>query len=406
MDNMEELILKKIDEMKEDIIKFLKQLIQIPSENPPSKWKEIAKFTASKMRDIGLKTQIKRNNVIGEIGNKNGRILIFNAHLDTVEVFKGWTKNPFGGERIEGRIYGLGSSDDKSCVAAEIYATKALMVAGVKLKGNLIVTATVDEELGGFRGPAYLLDNGIIRGDACLLGDAICDYPIGYCGGGMYLRIDIKGKHSHYQWFPDVPPPYRSKSSGINSIHKMVKVMEFLIGLQEEFNKIESKFPLPPESRNKISSINIGLIQGGTKISTVADHCYIHCAIGTIPELDIYGLKARILDYIEELQQEDSDLDITVQIPLINEPYILNKDSDFSKVVQKSFKDVYNEEREFKFQIARTDAHLFQEKGIETILIGSVREDNNVHCPDEFVYIDDLINTTKLYALTALNYLK
>ena len=53
-----------------------------------------------------------------------------------------------------------------------------------------------------------------------------------------------------------------------------------------------------------------------------------------------------------------------------------------------------------------TDAHWFQERNIETILIGSSRVDNNVHSSDEFVYIEDLINTTKMYALTALNYLK
>ena len=51
-------------------------------------------------------------------------------------------------------------------------------------------------------------------------------------------------------------------------------------------------------------------------------------------------------------------------------------------------------------------AHCFQERGIETILIGRGRNDTNAHAADEFVYIEDLINTTKLYALTALNYLK
>ena len=53
-----------------------------------------------------------------------------------------------------------------------------------------------------------------------------------------------------------------------------------------------------------------------------------------------------------------------------------------------------------------TDAHWFQERGIPTILIGSTREDNNIHSADEFVYIEDLINTTKMFALTTLNYLK
>ena len=74
------------------------------------------------------------NNVIGEIGNENERRLILYGHYDTVEAFRGWTKDPFGGEIVEGKIYGRGASDDKSCVTAEIFTTKALIEAGVKKK--------------------------------------------------------------------------------------------------------------------------------------------------------------------------------------------------------------------------------------------------------------------------------
>jgi len=56
--------------MKDKIIKFHQQIIQIPSENPPGRYKEVARFTESKMKEIGLKTLIKGNNVIGEIGNQ------------------------------------------------------------------------------------------------------------------------------------------------------------------------------------------------------------------------------------------------------------------------------------------------------------------------------------------------
>ena len=67
---------------------------------------------------------------------------------------------------------------------------------------------------------------------------------------------------------------------------------------------------------------------------------------------------------------------------------------------------IYNEKREFKLFMPSTDAHWFQERGIETILNGTGRNDTNAHVFDEFVYIKDLINVTNLYALTALNYLK
>ncbi|MFX1558292.1 MAG: M20 family metallopeptidase, partial [Promethearchaeota archaeon] len=186
MKDIDKLVLNKIDDLREEIIKFHQDLIRIPSENPPSKYKEVVKFTESKMKEIGLTTQIKRNNVIGEYKKGNGRIMIFNAHYDTVETFNGWTKDPFGAEIVDGKIYGRGSSDDKSCVTAEIFAVKALLDSGIDLKGKLIVTAVGDEETGGLRGTEYLLSSGLVNGDVCLLGDAPCDYPIGYTGGTMY----------------------------------------------------------------------------------------------------------------------------------------------------------------------------------------------------------------------------
>ncbi|MFX0176588.1 MAG: M20 family metallopeptidase [Candidatus Hodarchaeota archaeon] len=406
MDELEKLVLEKIDNMKDEIIKFQQQIVRIPSENPPSKYEEVAEFMENKMKEIGLTTQIKRNNVIGEYEKGNGRILIFNAHYDTVETFDGWTKDPFGGEIINGKIYGRGSSDDKSCVTAELFAVKALLESGIDLKGKLIVTAVGDEETGGLRGTEYLLSSGTINGDVCLLGDAPCDYPIGYTGGTMYITFTIRGKQAHGLGGPDMPKPYRNEHSGINTIDRMLKIMNFLMELKKEFLTKETKYPLPEGSTNKVSSVNLAEIHGGNKITTVPKKCYLHCSINTIPEQSIEITKKRIYDYVEELKREDPELNITVQIPISMEPFVIDGKSDFAQSVSKSAKAIFGEDREFKLFMPSTDAHWFQERDIETILIGTTRMGNRAHAEDEFVYIEDLINTTKLYALTALNYLK
>ncbi len=406
MEKLEKIVLDKIDEMRDEIIKFHQQIIQIPSENPPGKYKEVAQFTERKMNEIGLKTQIKRKNVIGELQNGSGKTLIFNGHYDTVQAFKKWTKDPFGGEIEDGKIYGRGASDDKSCVTAEIFATQALIEAGVKLKGKLIVTAVGDEELGGLKGAEFILSSGLINGDACLLGDGPTDFAFGYTGGTMYITFTINGKTGHGLGTPDVPPPYRNKYSGINTIEKMLKIMNFLVDLNKEFLQVETNYPLMADSTNKISWVNFAEIHGGTKISTVPDKCYLHCSVNLIPEQDTASIKKRILDFIEDLKTKDPDLDIKVQIPISMEPFVINGKSDFAQAVRKSSERIYEDEREFKLSMPSTDAHWFQERGIETIIIGTGRGINNCHAADEFVYIEDLINTTKLYALTALNYLK
>jgi succinyl-diaminopimelate desuccinylase len=405
MNEREKKILKQIDEWKEDIIEFHQNLVQIPSENPPSDYKEVAAYTESKMKEIGLATKVKRKNVIGKLSNQGSKSLILNAHFDTVEAFEGWTKDPFGGEIIDGKIYGRGSSDDKSSVTAELFAAKALLNTGVDLKGNLTLTAVGDEETGGLRGAEYLLSKNLIEGDACLLGDSPNGYPFGYCGGTMYITFIIKGKQAHGLGFPDLPAPYRDEHSGVNSINRMVKIMNFLLKLQEEFLTTETKYPLPQGWGQKVSSVNLAEIHGGNKITTVPKRCHLHCSVNTIPEQDIESIKKRIMDFVDEMRKEDPLIDITVQIPIAMEPQVINEDSEFAQSVKLAEKAVYGEEREFKLFMPSTDAHWFQERGIETILVGASRMDNNAHAADEFVYIEDLINLTKVFALTALHYL-
>ena len=406
MKELEEKILKKIDDMREEIIQFHQKMVRIPSENPPSKYKEIAKFVEEKLKEIGLKTSIKRNNVIGEYNNEVGPTLIFNGHFDTVEAFKGWTKDPFGAE-IEGdKIYGRGASDDKSSVTAEIFATLALLEAGINLKGKLIVTAVGDEETGGLRGADYLLSSGLVSGDACLLGDAANGYPFGYCGGTMYITITIKGKTAHGLAFPDLPLPYRNENSGINTIERMVKVMNFLLKLKEELLQKTTKYPTSGGWGSNVSSINLAEIHGGTKITTVPDRCYLHLSVNTIPEQDVASIKKKLLDFIEQMKSGDPDLDIAVQIPIAMEPQVIDESSDFAKIVLQAAETIHGEKREFKTLMPSTDAHWFQERGIPTILVGASAKDNNIHAEDEFVYIKDLIDLVKMFALTALNYLQ
>ena len=406
MDDIEKIVLDKIEDMREDIIKFHQELIKMPSENPPSKYKEISKFIEMEMTKFGINTKSKRNNVIGELGIEDGQRLIFNAHFDTVEVFKGWKRDPFSGMVENNRIYGRGASDDKSCVTAEIFAAKALIEAGIELKGKLIITAVVDEELGGYGGTNFLLDRGIIHGDACVVGDAPADYPIGFIHGAIFISFAINGKQAHGFMHPDLSPPNRTKYSGISAIHKMVPIMQFLLDLQEEFSKTETKYLIPPECPSKISSVNMAMIKGGTKISTVANQCLLQCSIQTIPEHDVEEIKTRILNYVESLKKDDPDLDITIQIPISYGPHLINQESNFAKAVIDATKTVYGEERGFKMFNCTTDAHWFAEKGIETVLIGAFREDSVIHCADENVHIEDLINTTKMFAIIAMNYLK
>ena len=77
MDDLEKQVFDKIESMRDEIVKFHQEIIQIPSENPPAKYKEVSKFVENKMKEIGLETINKRNNVVGTIGSDKGDSLIY-----------------------------------------------------------------------------------------------------------------------------------------------------------------------------------------------------------------------------------------------------------------------------------------------------------------------------------------
>jgi len=406
MENKEKIVLQKIDEMQDEIVKFLQQIIQIPSEIPPGKYRPISKFVAARMKEFGIDNKVKRNNVIGEIGKGSWRSLIFNAHMDTVEVFDGWTKDPHSGEIIGDKIYGRGACDDKSCVAAEIFAAKALLDAGIELNGKLTITAVVNEEIAGIGGAEYITNDEIVRGDACLVGDGPRNYPIAYVGGTLQVSFTIKGIRRHNMAYPDLNPPNRNKYSGINAIHKMIPIIDFLKNLQQDIEKIETIYPLAPGMPSKVGSVTITKIDKGVSHTSVPDSCNLHCLINVIPEMDLNAIKTKILSFCDEYKKKNPELDLLVQAPVFVDPLIADINTEFAASVKKAFKSVFNEERDFKLFIASTDAHHFKNKGIDTLVIGPMIGDNNYHAQDEFVYIEDLINTTKIFALTALDYLK
>ena len=405
MDDLKKKVLEKIDSMRDELIKFHQDIVRIPSENPPGKYKPAGDFIQTKMDEIGLDTKNIKNNIVGNVYHEDGPSLILYSHFDTVEAFKGWKHDPFGGEIEDGKIFGRGSADDKSSVTATIFATQALLECGVKLKGRLTLAAVNDEEMGGIKGARLLLEKGHIKGDACLVGESFGEYPVAYFGGGIFMVIQIIGKISHGMNFPDLAN-YKNKYTGISSIQKMVKVINFLNELQIEFNKTESKYPNFNDMPARISHINIGTIQGGNKISTVPNRCVLTGSINTIPEQDVESIIRRIREYAERFKKEDPELNIQINIPITHEPQIMDTNTRLAQILRNSYKTIFNEEREFKFILTTTDSHYFQEYGIETFLVGAGTAECNNHAADEFIKIEDLIKGTKVIALSALNYLR
>jgi acetylornithine deacetylase len=146
-------ILSRIDDKA--CLDFLAQMIRHKSYSQTEGERKLAAFMADKMKALGLEAELQpvegeRVNAIGRWrGAGGGKSLLFNGHLDTNPVSEGWTVDPWGGVIDDKFIYGIGVSNMKSGDAAYYCAVKTLIDAGVRLKGDVILTYVVGELQGG-----------------------------------------------------------------------------------------------------------------------------------------------------------------------------------------------------------------------------------------------------------------
>ena len=155
-----------LKEVEEEITNFLSELIRINTTNPPGNETIATKYLAEHLSRESFKCELfesapERGSLITRLkgtGEKPSLLLL--SHLDVVAAdAKEWSMDPFGGVVKDGFVWGRGALDMKGMTAIEVMAMKLLKRNGVKLKGDVILVATADEEQGGLSGADYLLRN-------------------------------------------------------------------------------------------------------------------------------------------------------------------------------------------------------------------------------------------------------
>ena len=157
-------LLARLDEKA--ALDFLSAMAKHKSYSETEGERVLAAWMVDRMRELGLDAQLQpvvgeRVNAIGRWkGQGGGKSLLFNGHLDTNPATEGWTVDPWGGLVDHRFIYGIGVSNMKAGDAAYFCAVKTLLDAGVKLKGDVILTYVVGELQGGV-GSVAAIEQGV-----------------------------------------------------------------------------------------------------------------------------------------------------------------------------------------------------------------------------------------------------
>ena len=413
-------IVEKVDALREDMLAFLRELIRIPSVNPPGdEYLPCARLVDDRLTALGFETRFvtdeqhpdhtperPRVNVVGRLPGRSAMpTLHFSGHTDVVPPGEHWTVDPFEGVVKNGRIYGRGACDMKGGIAAALFAAAAVREAGVNLHGSLEFSATVDEETGGYAGMDLLARKGLIAPDRT--SHVIIPEPFGpgrICLGhrGVYwFRIDTTGRTAHGSM------PFL----GVSAISQMEQVMRRVeSGLIPDLQTRVTEMPVdPPEARR--ATINVNGISGGQPVEgvgspCVADRCSAVFDRRFLKEESFDDVKGEIQTLIGELTEADRDFNAELTDLMIVHPVETDRNAELVRTTAQTIEDLLGTPAELVASPGTYDhKHVRNTGKVKQCIAYGPGLLHLAHQPDEYCEIDHLLKSCKVMALTAVRLL-
>ena len=398
-----------VDAHFDEQVRFLQALVQVPTDTPPGNNTPHAQRTAALLKDFGFEAQAHEvpaatvqahglqsitNLVVQRRYGQGGRVVALNAHGDVVPPGEGWTQKPYGGEVVDGKLYGRAAAVSKCDFSTFSFATRALEAAGVPLAGGVDLLFTYDEEFGGELGPAWLLEKGLTKPDLEIA--AGFSYQVVTAHNGcLQLEVTVHGKMGHAA----VP------ETAVDALQAANRILTALYAENGELRKTKSAV----EGINH-GYINVGQINGGTNTNVVPGKVVLKVDRRMIPEEDPVAVEARLRKLIEQAAEGQAGISVEIKRLLLahamkplagNAPLVeslcSHATSLFGEPVKASGTPLY------------TDARLFSKRGIPAVIYGAGPRtvlESNAKRADEHIVLEDLRRATKVVARTLFDLLK
>lgn len=394
-------LLARIDEKA--CLDFLAAMARHKSYTQTEGERELARFMAEAMRGLGLEARLapvegERVNAIGTWkGTGGGKSLLFNGHVDTNPVSEGWTVDPWGGLVDDKFIYGIGVSNMKAGDAAYFCAVKTLIDAGVKLKGDVILTYVVGELQGGV-GTLAMIEQGV-RADYFVNSEPTDLAALTMHAAAFVFTIEIFGNTRHMS----------KREESIDAIAAACDLIPRLNAM---------KFSGAPSAEHEgINRVHVGVVHGALgrdlhewRPPQVADYVRIkgsgrfapgQTREGALADMrrELDALEARIPGLKAVLTPEDE-----TGRPMFPS-FEVAKDSRIVQAINAAYLKVRGTKQPTGAitppGFYGTDAaHLYRKAGMEGIVCGPGGRYNTM--PDERVDIADYLDMVKVYLLTIL----
>jgi succinyl-diaminopimelate desuccinylase len=384
--------LSRVDEAR--IVELAEELVRVPSVSGEER--AVMHRARELLEEIGVGVELlgsEERPIISVVVNPGAeRLLVFNGHLDVVPIAKpdAWTKEPWNPLLIDGRLYGRGSSDMKSGCAVMIHVLEILKDMGLPLSVGLHLVP--DEERGAEFGSKVLVEK-IKRGemrrpDYVVIGEQ-SNLNVRVAERGIFgFQVKFIGRAAHTA---------ASRTTGINAIAKASKGV---LALEHHIDKFHEWIGYPMQSVN--------IIEGGTVSNQVPAECTITVDRRLIIGETADDVVAEVKADLDEAGEGDPDWSWEMVAPkdengdwVYTPANYTPPDSELGEAFMEAVPVALGVEPELYVEWAgSTDGRLYRQAGIQTIGFGPVGF--GAHGPDEFVIVDSLVKTAKVYVALAL----
>lgn len=412
-------VIREVEARRDALVALCQDLIRIPTLNPPGRdYLEICEMLGARLRGDGWQVELIRatgtpgdsdtwprwNMVARYEGARPGECVHFNSHHDVVEVGHGWTVPPFDGVVKDGRVYGRGACDMKGGLAASVIAAEAFIAANPDFAGAVEISATADEETGGYGGVAYLAERGYFDPDKVqhviipepLNKDRIC---LGH-RGVWWAEIETHGRIAHGSM------PFL----GDSAIRHMGAVLEEIEAtLYPALAEKHTAMPVVPEGARQ-STLNINSIHGGERepedgytglpAPCVADRCRIVIDRRFLIEEDIEEVKAEVRSLLEKVKADRPGFDYEVRELFEVIPSMTDEDAPVVRSTAAAIEKVLGKRPDYVVSPGTYDQkHIDRIGRLKNCIAYGPGILDLAHQPDEWVGIDDMVDSAGVMAL-------
>jgi len=374
---------------RERCIGFLQEAIRIPSVSKHEA--QIGEFLARALAGAGMQVRVVEaepghpNVLASARGPASGPVFLLNDHMDVVPPGPRdeWDVDPFGGVIRDGWLYGRGAVDSKGGLCAMVMASELFLNAGGPARGELLVTAVCDEEVGGLLGTRHLLKEGLIRGDFGIVAEPTGNRIEIATKGVLHVEVTTKGRMAHggKPW------------AGINAIEHMARVIAALPRLRRGLE--DRAHPLVGRP-----SITLGTIAGGTVPNMVASDCRMVLDRRVIPGESSATALADIQAVLDELRAADPEFRASARAVLDWPSVEVTRDVPVLAALSDAVREVTGQEPEIGGKDGGTDAAWIWKEARIPMIHFSPGDARFVLSANERVNLDAYMTAIEAFVLT------